>query len=455
VGVAVIVLPFLNTLAGLNIIIPFTNPFFWLALVLTAVLLGILSGGYPAFFLSKFLPLRVLKDVPGRLGGRTIRNALVVFQFAISIFLIVSTLVVFQQVNFIQNKDLGFQKDQMLIIDDLTAAGHQVQSFKEDVAKIHNVESVSLSNYLPTPSSRGGTTYFTEGAIGEEEFNSRNAMIIEQWKVDHDYVKTLGLELEAGRDFDRDFATDSSALLLNMSAVKMLNMTPEEAIGTRLTSDFHRPDKENMEYLTVIGVVKNFHFESLRQSIDALSLIIGSDANKMIVKLSAGNFDETIDKIGERWEKVAPGQPFNYYFMDDSFDATYKAEQQLGRLFVVFTVLSICIACLGLFGLATFSAQRRTKEIGIKKVMGASVKQITYQLSAGFLKLVGIAIIVSLPLSWLAMNRWLEDFTYRIDISWWTLVLAAFLGVAISMLTVGYQSIRAAMMNPVNSLRNE
>src|SRR5690606_36654283 len=252
-----------------------------------------------------------------------------------------------------------------------------------------------------------------------------------------------------------DFATDSSALLLNMSAVKMLNMTPEEAIGTRLTSDFHRADKENMEYLTVIGVVKNFHFEALRQSIDALSLIIGSDANKMIVKLSAGNFDETIDKIGERWEQVAPGQPFNYYFMDDSFDATYKAEQQLGRLFVVFTVLSICIACLGLFGLATFSAQRRTKEIGIKKFMGASVKQITYQLSAGFLKLVGIAIIVSLPLSWLAMNRWLEDFTYRIDISWWTLVLAAFLGVAISMLTVGYQSIRAAMMNPVNSLRNE
>jgi putative ABC transport system permease protein len=286
-------------------------------------------------------------------------------------------------------------------------------------------------------------------------FKSDNALIIEQWTIDYDYANALGLEIIAGRNFDRQFSTDSSALLLNETVVQMMELEPEEVLGRRLTTDFHRPDKENMEYLTVIGVVKNFHFESLRNGIDALSLILGNEADRMIVKLSAGDFSQTIGEIEERWNKVAPGQPLNYYFMDDSFNDTYQAEQRLGRIFMVFTMLSLCIACLGLFGLATFNAERRTKEIGIKKVMGASVKQITFQLSAGFLKLVAIALVVSLPLSWYAMNKWLEAFTYRIEITWWTFAVAAFLAVAIAVITVSYQSIKAAIMNPVNSLRSE
>ena len=453
--VAVVALPFFNNLAGRDINIPFTNPVFWTILVCATLLLGLISGSYPAFFLSQFVPSKVLKGKHGTVGGGQVRNALVVFQFAISVFLIVSTLVVFQQINFIQHKDLGFQKDQVLIIDDLKAAGDQVESLKEEIKRINRVEDVSLSSYLPTPSARHGSTYFPEGAMENGVFKSDNALIIEQWTIDYDYANALGLEIIAGRNFDRQFSTDSSALLLNETVVQMMELEPEEVLGRRLTTDFHRPDKENMEYLTVIGVVKNFHFESLRNGIDALSLILGNEADRMIVKLSAGDFSQTIGEIEERWDKVAPGQPLNYYFMDDSFNDTYQAEQRLGRIFMVFTMLSLCIACLGLFGLATFNAERRTKEIGIKKVMGASVKQITFQLSAGFLKLVAIALVVSLPLSWYAMNKWLEAFTYRIEITWWTFAVAAFLAVAIAVITVSYQSIKAAIMNPVNSLRSE
>jgi len=284
---------------------------------------------------------------------------------------------------------------------------------------------------------------------------SDDAMIIEQWTVDYDYINTLGLEIIAGRNFDRNFGTDSSALLLNESTVKMMELEPEEAIGRRMTTHIHRPDKENMEYLTVIGVVKNFHFESLRNRIDGLTMVLGGHADRMIVKLAAGDFRQTIGEIGERWDKVAPGQPLNYYFIDESFNATYKAEQRLGSIFMVFTTLSLCIACLGLFGLATFSAEKRTKEIGIKKVMGAGVNQIAIQLSSGFLKLVLLALILALPLSWYAMDKWLQAFTYHVEIAWWTFALAALLALGIALLAISYQSIKTALMNPVKSLRSE
>jgi putative ABC transport system permease protein len=316
------------------------------------------------------------------------------------------------------------------------------------------VQRVSLSSFLPTPSDRTGTTYFAEGAFENGNFNSEKALIIERWKVDYDYASTLDLKIIAGRDFNTKFGMDSSSILINESAAAMLGVTPEKALGMRLTSDFHRSDKENMEYHTIVGVVKNFHFETLRNNIDGLTLMIGDNPNKMIVKISGGDFKNATKNIEETWKKIAPGQPFSYYFMDESFNETYKAELQLGSIFITFTILSIFIACLGLFGLAAFNADKKMKEIGIKKVLGASIYQITYQLSIDFLKLVGIAILFSLPLSWYVMDKWLEDFTYHVHISWWVLVVAAFLAIAISILTVSYQSIKAAIMNPVNSLRS-
>src|SRR5690606_4852050 len=260
IGITAIALPLFGNLAGKAIVIPFASPAFWITVAGLALALGLLSGAYPAFFLSRFEPTKVLKGMHGKLGGARIRGGLVVFQFSISVFLIVSTLVVFQQINFIRHKDLGFRKDQILVIDDLKAAGDQVESLEEEIKRIHTVGNVSLSSFLPTPSARGGVTYFPEGAMENGVFHADNALIIEQWTVDHDYVNTLDLELVAGRNFDRRHGTDSRALLLNEAAVRLMGLEPSEALGKRMTTDFHRRDKENMEYLTVIGVVKDFHF---------------------------------------------------------------------------------------------------------------------------------------------------------------------------------------------------
>jgi putative ABC transport system permease protein len=276
---------------------------------------------------------------------------------------------------------------------------------------------------------------------------------MQNWGVDYDYIKTLDLDIIAGRAFDRQRSTDSTALILNESAIKILGVGPDEAIGIRILDDFN--DDGGDRILTVIGVVRNFHFESLRRDIGALSLSLGNRPGSMAIKVSTDELPRTVAAIESAYNRVVPGQPFNYYFMEDSFNDTYQAEQRLGRIFMTFTILSIIIACLGLFGLAAFNAEKRTKEIGIRKVMGATVSQITYKLSIDFMKLVGISILVSLPLGWYAMNKWLEDFTYRIEIGWWVLLLAALLAAIISILTVSYQAIKAANANPVKSLRTE
>ena len=452
--VTVIVLPYFNALADKSINIPFSNPLFWVILGIAIVILTFFSGFYPAFFMSRFVPVKVLKGSGNsNIGGSSIRNILVVGQFAIAIVLLICTFVVYKQLNFIQHKNLGFQKDQVLVLEDINAAGSQIEAFKESVSKLGYVENVSVSSYLPTPSARSGVTFFPKDGIE----NPENALVIENWRIDHDYLATLDLEILAGRDFQRQFATDSSAIIFNESAVAMLGLQPREALGVKLTKDFHRPDKENMEYMTIIGVVKDFHFESLRDEIGALSLNLGNidRADKMMVKLKPGNVRATLTDIEALWSTFAPDLSFSYYFMDDSFNDTYKAELRLGRVFMVFTLISILIACLGLFGLAAFNAEKKIKEIGIRKVLGASVGHITYKLTFDFLKLVGIAILISLPMGWYAMNRWLEDFSYRVEIDFWVFALPAFLATAIAVLTIGYQSIRAALVSPIKSLRTE
>ena len=445
------IMPFFNDLSGKAMVIPFSNPVFWLLIVVFTTLLSLLSGSYPAFFMSNFIPVKVLKGSgPGSVGGGNIRNALVVFQFTISVFLMIGTLVIFQQLRYIQTKDLGFQKDQVLVVDDVYAAGNQLQTFKQQVLQLGGVAQASLSSYLPTPSARSAITYFVQGS-----FEGENAAIFAHWKIDYDYLSTLDLEIVAGRDFNERFYTDSSGVILNESAVSMLGLQPEDVIGLKLTSDFHRQDKENMKFMTVIGVVKNFHFESLRNNIGALSMVLGGAANRMIVKLNPGDFSYVIKAIEKKWKAVAPHQPFNYYFMDTSFNSTYEAEQRLGRIFVIFTILSVFIACLGLFGLAAFNAGKRIKEIGIRKVLGASTRQITAGLSLDFLKLVSIAVFISLPLGWYVMNKWLEDFSYRVEIGWWVFAAAAVLAIVIAIITVSFQCIKAAMTSPVKSLRSE
>ena len=448
IGLAYLALPMFNELAGKDISIPFSNLWFWLILTVATTALGLISGIYPAFFMSRFIPIKVLKGISSQtVGGGNIRNSLVVFQFAISVFLIVGTLVVYQQLNFIQNKELGYAKDQVLVINDVYGAGNNVQAFKTEVTQLGRVKSATLSGFLPTPSTRSSSTFFKEGAREQE-----NAINMENWRVDHNYISTLDLKIIAGRDFDRSIPSDSSATILNESALAIMGLDPEEVIGMRISPDL---GSENPEYLTVIGVIKDFHFHSLREPIQALSMSIGTFADAMAIKLSASDISASVAGIEAIWNKVAPGQPFSYYFMDESFNNTYQAEQRLGRIFMIFTVLSILIACLGLFGLAAFNAEKRTKEIGVRKVLGATVRQITYRLTIDFLRLVGVGILIALPVGWFSMDRWLQDFSYRISIGWEVFLMAAFLAVGIAVLTVSYQSIRAAVVNPVKSLRTE
>ncbi len=448
IGIAVIALPFFNDLAGREIVFPFAQLPFWGILLAVTVLLGLLTGSYPAFFMSRFKPVKTLKGGgQSSVGGGGIRNTLVIAQFAIAVFLVISTLVVFQQLKFIQGKDVGFSKDQILVINDAFAMGSQIAPFKEEVLKLSQVESATVSSFLPTPSSRSNSSFFKEGALSQE-----NAIQMQTWDVDEDYMSTLNIQLIAGRNFSPQIVTDSTAVVINEATLGILGVTPEEALGMRITEDV---DLEKPVFYEVIGVVKNFHYESLRKHIGPLGFFLRSSPGMIAVKLKAGDFAEAIATIERIWNKMGPGQPFDYAFMDDSFNVTYEAEQRLGKIFITFTILSILIACLGLFGLAAFNAEKRTKEIGVRKVLGATVSQISYRLTVDFLKLVAVGILISIPLGWYAMNSWLADFSYRIELGWGVFVFAALLAIAIAIITVSFQSIKAALANPVKSLRTE
>jgi len=275
---------------------------------------------------------------------------------------------------------------------------------------------------------------------------------MQYWGVDYDYVKTLGMQVVQGRDFSQEFGSDSSAILVNEAAVRILGF--KNPIGKRIWRPNDAQNKTRKSY-TIIGVVKNFHFESLRRNIGALSLVLEPNSGAASFRLSSTNVPALMKQIEAKWKQIAPGQPFSYQFMDDSFDEMYRAEQRIGTIALTFAALAILIACLGLFGLAAFMAEQRTKEIGVRKVLGASVPNIIGLLSKDFLKLVLIAIIIASPVAWYAMNQWLKDFAYKIDIEWWMFALAGLLAVGIALFTVSFQSIKAALMNPVKSLRSE
>ena len=450
IGIVLVILalPYFNDFADKHLEFPFFNPIFWGILLLSVAVLGLLSGSYPAFFMSKFAPAKVLKGGSGNtVGGSKIRSVLVVIQFTVSVFLIIGTLVVSQQLRFIQNKDLGYSKDQVLLVNNVNKLSNGASSFKEEVKDLALVANATLSGYLPTPSYRSDSSFFLEGKLSQDE-----VVNMQGWRVDYDYINTLNLDLLAGRDFDPTISTDSSAIIINESALKVMQLSPEQALGKHI---FNGIGEESTNEYTVVGVIKNFHFESMRQVIRPLSLQLAPSNDRLIVKLRSGNFENAIAQIQELWDVKSPGIGFDYQFMDDSFNEVYQNEQRLSKIFIVFTALSIFIACLGLFGLAAFNAQKRIKEIGVRKVLGASVSQITYRLSFDFLKLVAIAIVVALPLGWLAMNRWLEDFTYRTDIGLGVLLIAAVVAIAIALFTISYQSIKAAIANPVKSLRTE
>jgi putative ABC transport system permease protein len=443
-GLASLLLPSFNHLAG-KTISPgiFHQGNYLLVLFLTAVGVGLLAGSYPALVLSSFKPVTVLK---GRFNsgsrGALLRKSLVIAQFSISIALIIATIIVYNQTNYMRNQDLGFNKDQMLVIN--TNSDPAKEAFRNAVATLPNVKSVAMSSSVPG----GGNP----GAYSEVENKKGELQIanLDLYFVDFDYIPQYKMKIIAGRAFSRDFQTDTThAMILNEAAVKLFGYSsPQQAVGRR----FKQWGREG----TIIGVVKDFHFRSLQQEIRPLSMRIEPQGcNLVSINLSTKDLPKTIAAIESKWNTLIPARPFSYFFLDEFFNKQYQGEERFGKLFLNFAVLAIIISCLGLLGLASYSTLQRTREIGIRKVLGASVPNIVNLLSKDFLKLVAVAILIASPIAWYVMDRWLKDFAYRISIGWWIFLAAAFLAAMIALLTVSFQAIKAAVANPVSSLRAE
>jgi putative ABC transport system permease protein len=439
---AAILLPYFNILASKSLTMPWQQWWLLPIVFISAVIIGVVAGIYPAFYLSGFKPVEVLK---GKLSvgskNSILRNGLVVFQFTTSIILIISTVVIYSQMQFILNKKVGFEKDQVVMIQGTNTLDNEVKSFKNELLKLSAVKSVSISDFLPiSGTKRNGNPFYNEGKSKVE-----TSVGGQFWDTDADYIKTFGMKLVAGRDFNPAMKTDSQAVIINQTLAKKLNL--KNPIGKRITN--------GGDPMLVIGVVQDFNFESLRDGIEPLVMHLANNNSIVSVKIKTGDVKNTLAQITATWKTFAPNQPIRYTFMDERFANMYADVQRMGRIFTSFAVLAICIACLGLFALAAFMAEQRSKEIGIRKVLGASVSNITTLLSMNFLKLVFIAIIIASPIAWWAMTKWLQDFTYRITISWWMFTLAGMVAIIIALFTVSYQSIKAALMNPVKSLKAE
>ena len=448
---AVALLPAFNQLSGKDIVIN-GQMLRWLvpAVAFIILLVGSLAGAYPALFLSAFQPINVLKGkLSGGFKGGGLRSVLVVLQFTISIFLIIGTLVVHNQLNYIQSKDLGFDRNQVLIVQNAFELNNQAQTFKQEVKQLPGVTDATLTSFLPTGNNKNTSIFFKDAS-----FDQKKALFPQTWIVDEDYIKTLDMKMVAGRSFSGQMLSDSSGIIINEAAARFLGL------GDPLNKPLYRSnggkqELSNSKAYHIIGVVKDFNFSSLRDVVSPMVLIMGQDNGALSIRMSGKNIPALLAQIKDKWSGLSPNVQMNFSFMDKDFDANYRAEQRVGTVFVVFTTLAIIIACLGLFGLAAYAAEQRTKEIGIRKVLGASVSAITTMLSFDFMKLVAIAILIALPAGWYFMNGWLQDFAYRVDIQWWVLALAGFIAIVIAFITIGFQSVKAALSNPVNSLKTE
>ena len=440
-------LPAFNQLADQNLSLNFSeHPFLIPGLILFVLLTGILAGSYPAFYLSSFKPVAVLKGKFSA-GKKSIglRSGLVVFQFFISILLIVGTTVVFKQLSYMQKKDVGYTKEQVLIIPDTWMLGNNQQAFFQQLANDPHVASVSRSGYLPAGPSNNNNFFVSP------EQNPGQMVKTLRYDVDENYIATLGIKMLAGRNFSKEYATDSSGVILNETAARVLGWG-SKAVGHSISRTDNQGQKNTYH---VIGIVKDFNFRSLHESISPLVMSFAPDPSVLIAKLKTKDAAALIVALSKTWASFGAEDAMSYSFLDDRFNNTYKAEQKTGTILGIFAGLTIFVACLGLFGLAMFTAQQRTKEIGIRKVLGASVSQVTNMLSKEFLKLVIIACVIAFPLSYWAMSKWLQDFAYRTDISWWVFVVAAVVALLIALITVSFQAIKAALANPVKSLRTE
>lgn len=441
--IALLLLPYFNQMAGTALSLPWTAVWLLPAMIGSAIVIGIIAGIYPAFYLSSFKPVAVLKGQLSSGSRNTVlRNGLVVFQFATSVILIIGTLIIYGQTQFILNRKIGFDRDQVLLIQGTNTLKSELPAFKNELLKSSAIKTVSLGDYLPIAGSkRNGNTYNVEG-----KKDDGISVPAQRWEVDYDYLETMGMHISEGRYFSKVMASDSGATVINQAMADALGL--KKPVGARIENSWQK--------LTVIGVVDNFNFESMKQDVTPLCLVVGNYNSSIVAaKLSGTNSKDVINHVSAVWKKFLPGQPLRYTFLDESFANMYADVQRTGTIFTSFAVLAIIIACLGLFALSAFMAEQRVKEIGIRKILGASTGSITTMLSKEFLKLVGIAIVIASPVAGWIMKKWLQDFAYRIDITWQVFAIAAGAAIFVALITVSFQSIKAAVANPVDSLRTE
>ncbi len=439
-------LPYFNNLLGTRLVLNLFASWYSIpVLILFTFIVGIMAGSYPAFFLSSFNPYEVLKgNVKNSMKNGKLRRVLVVFQFAVSILLIVGTMVMYRQIKFMLNKDVGFNKEQLIVIERADALGSKIKSFKESVKRIPGVVNIASSTAVPGRNNNSNG-YMMEGRKDETFLMQTN------W-VDYEYLATYGITLVSGRSFNESYSTDKQACILNESAVKNFSIT--DLGKTRIM----QPGPKGPDYMSILGVVKNFNFESLRNPIQPYIFKFQNEDNiwgYVSVRLTAMNYSKTISEIEKTWKEYTAGSPLQYYFIDADFEYMYIQETQNAKMAVIFSILAIFIASLGLFGLTSYTVEQRTKEIGVRKAMGSSVAGIYVEISKEIVILVSISALIAWPVIYYYAGRWLENFYYKINMGIFSFVAGLTIALGIALLTISYRVLRAARVNPAQSLKYE
>ena len=445
-------LPYFNNLTSKELTLSYFSIEFLVGVLGMILIISILAGAYPSLYLSSFKPIHVLKgDAELKKSKFSFRSILVIIQFFISLVLLSSTLVLNKQMVFMQNKELGFDKEQVLVVNSTyLIPGAQIRSFKQELQRHPSIKSVSMSGYLPIPSSRNNSSVFADAIISNDMFSCQN------WTVDMDYLETYGLNLIEGRNFSKDFATDTMALIINQTAAR--NLGWDEPIGRIIgvPDNYNAIDELTLLEYKVIGVVEDFHFESLHLPVEPVIIFLGNSTGRASVRLNSSiDVPALLNDLENTWKDFAPGQPFSYTYVDQRLEQQYRSEKQLGQILTLFTIFAFFVSCLGLIGLSVFSTGQRKKEIGLRKVNGSGVGQIIWLLSTDFTRLVAISFVLSIPVTVIMMNKWLNGFAYKTNLSWWIFGITFVLTYAIAIGAIVFQSYQAATSNPVDTFRTE